>query len=78
MAMAMAVVGIAHMGMLMIDRLMQMLMGMPEAPPVPLRWKLVLPVVVAVMGIAASRAVVMPGRMPQGCVVVPVGVIVPK
>lgn len=29
MAMVMAVVGIAHMGMLMIDRLMQMLMGMP-------------------------------------------------
>ena len=74
----MAVVGIAHMGMLMIDRLMQMLMGMPEAPPGPLRWKLVLPVVVAVMGIAAGRAVVMPVRMPQGCVVVPVGVIVPK
>jgi hypothetical protein len=29
----MAVVGIAHMGMLMIDRLMQMLMGMPVGHP---------------------------------------------
>ena len=74
----MAVMGIAHMGMLMIDRLMQMLMGMPEAPAGPLRWQFVLPVVVAVMGIAAGRVVVMPVRMPQGCVVVPVGVIVPK
>jgi hypothetical protein len=75
--MLMAVVGVAHVGMGVLQLLMPMRMGMPEGLIHRKACKVFGCVVVAVMGVAAARIMVMAVGVANGLMPMPVAVLLP-
>ena len=75
--MLMAVMGVAHMGMGVLQLLMPMRMGMPEGLIHRKACKVFGCVVMAVMGIAIARIMAMAMGMENGLMPMPVAVLLP-
>jgi hypothetical protein len=75
--MLMAVMGVAHMGMGVLQLLMTMRMGMPEGLIHRKPCKVFRRVLMAVMGILAARIMVMAVGVANGLMPMPVAVLLP-